>query len=372
MSRLEDLRAAIREDLDADEPRLVYADALQAVGDPRGELIAIQCELARLGCDRTRVALWGCPEYLRRSMSLHLRRDWIGDALAHGDPKHIARLRTRERAILEVHEKAWSEDLPEGYRFGRGFIDHVYGGRNPDVVSLFERAPFMRSLELELQYSGKSVFALSELVQLRQLRVRTIGADDSDAFLARAGALPHLRELAIHGLSRVSGRPGHENTPWEGPALDAFLSSPLMHQLDALDLYDQQIDRPERIDQLFAVAKLRDLRLGMGSGSERICGALARQPRAASLEILDLSYSGVDQELAAVATASHLQNLRALRVGEPLGLTCFDQGARAIGDSLPELRVLDLEFNPFERYLQDLVGGRGLAALTHLGLHACS
>src|SRR5438309_12045319 len=38
----------IREEPYDDEPRLVLADALQARGDPRGELIAIQCALAPL------------------------------------------------------------------------------------------------------------------------------------------------------------------------------------------------------------------------------------------------------------------------------------------------------------------------------------
>src|SRR5947209_8153059 len=33
-------------DPDADAPRLAYADALSAAGDPRGELIRLQCELA--------------------------------------------------------------------------------------------------------------------------------------------------------------------------------------------------------------------------------------------------------------------------------------------------------------------------------------
>lgn len=55
---IEDLHRAVLADLDAEAPRLVLADALQAAGDSRGELIAIQCELARLGCDRT-LPLWG-------------------------------------------------------------------------------------------------------------------------------------------------------------------------------------------------------------------------------------------------------------------------------------------------------------------------
>jgi uncharacterized protein (TIGR02996 family) len=42
----DDLLAAIYEHPDDDAPRLVYADALQERGDPRGELIALQIRLA--------------------------------------------------------------------------------------------------------------------------------------------------------------------------------------------------------------------------------------------------------------------------------------------------------------------------------------
>src|SRR4051794_23378873 len=41
---LVELFERIRANLDDDDPRLVYADALQDLGDPRGELIAVQCE----------------------------------------------------------------------------------------------------------------------------------------------------------------------------------------------------------------------------------------------------------------------------------------------------------------------------------------
>lgn len=41
------LRDAVYADPDADEPRMIYADALQARGDPRGELIALQIARAR-------------------------------------------------------------------------------------------------------------------------------------------------------------------------------------------------------------------------------------------------------------------------------------------------------------------------------------
>src|SRR5213082_3411492 len=82
---------------DDDRPRLVYADHLMEKGDPLGELIAVQCALAR-----------------------HDATDEdVGD---------VPRLRVRERALLAAHGKAWTSAAGladwQG-RFQRGFIADV-------------------------------------------------------------------------------------------------------------------------------------------------------------------------------------------------------------------------------------------------------
>ncbi len=41
----------IRANPDDETARLIYADYLEERGDPRGELIRVQCELARLGVE---------------------------------------------------------------------------------------------------------------------------------------------------------------------------------------------------------------------------------------------------------------------------------------------------------------------------------
>lgn len=87
---LEALLQAVYDAPDDDGPRLVYADALQERGDPRGELITLQ--LAR-GFER---------ETLRRDV------------------------RSRERDLLDAHGKQWLGPLAAvvmaGYRFERGFL----------------------------------------------------------------------------------------------------------------------------------------------------------------------------------------------------------------------------------------------------------
>ena len=84
-NELDHLLAAIYAAPEDDGLRLVYADALLERGDPRGELIALQC---RGELDRDQ--------------------------------------RRREKELLEVHGKAWLGDLAPivmgGYRFERGFL----------------------------------------------------------------------------------------------------------------------------------------------------------------------------------------------------------------------------------------------------------
>lgn len=110
----EELFRAILANLDDDGPRLVFSDALQRVGDPRGELIAIQCELARLGAC-TRTSWW----------------DWTADACVDAaalEDGRIARLRRCEAELLKAHGESWEEGaahVTPFRRFERGFVEHI-------------------------------------------------------------------------------------------------------------------------------------------------------------------------------------------------------------------------------------------------------
>src|SRR5437763_15011358 len=85
--------SAIREQPDDDGPRLVYADWLDDRGDPRGEFIRVQCDLAKFD-----------PADERRP------------ALA-----------SRADDLLADHEAEWlvcSPEPPNDWRFARGPLGH--------------------------------------------------------------------------------------------------------------------------------------------------------------------------------------------------------------------------------------------------------
>ncbi len=71
--REQDFIAEISAEPDAVDPRLVYADWLTERGDPRGELIQVQCQLDRLDLrDEQRIDL----EYRQRALLAQHGRDW--------------------------------------------------------------------------------------------------------------------------------------------------------------------------------------------------------------------------------------------------------------------------------------------------------
>ncbi len=104
---------AILAEPDDDAHRLIYADWLEERGDPRGEFIRVQCELARRDED---------------------------------DPRRPA-LRARERALLKKHEKVWAGPLTRlvpAWVFHRGFVWSVSAEPRQFVehaAELFRLAP---------------------------------------------------------------------------------------------------------------------------------------------------------------------------------------------------------------------------------------
>ncbi len=343
-TELEDLMEAVLAEPDSDAPRLVYADALQAKGDPRGELIVVQCELARLGCERTRLARWKAPMSSRDPA-------WLADVFAIGDPVHRAELRETERGLLREHGAAWTAGfpVPAACRIERGFIEHIDGASFRDPSRLFDRAPTMESLEIEVLVSGAELFAEPRTRQLRQLRLTVSPVPDHREVRRFLDTLEHVRQFApVMSIEDAAERSRLEQQMFS----PAFLPN-----LEAVELASTTHDM---LVQLFAAAPgLRHLSL-TGRGSELNWHELPDR-----LEILELEAPGVD--LAAIVRS--MPGLQALRVA--FSHARGRDGADAIGDGLAALRVLDLTDSSLHPYAQGLFAGAGLSSLTVLRLRRC-
>lgn len=173
------LQAAVIADPDDDLVRLVYADFVEENGDPaRGELIRIQCELARL------------PEWDREA----------------------AELRHRERVLLARHGRQWLRELPAiaGVRWGefrRGFIDEIHVA---DLGALFAVAE-----------------SLGQLTPLSGVTLRSLPGER-----IRPRSVPWLRRLRVE----IEDRDGIDLS-----ALERFFDLPVAERLTGLDLSGHRV-----------------------------------------------------------------------------------------------------------------------------------
>ncbi|MBS1123555.1 MAG: hypothetical protein H6Q90_5783 [Deltaproteobacteria bacterium] len=157
---------AIIADPDDDAPRLVYADWLVERADPRGELIIVQCELARLGGKGKRAELKHREAELLRKH----KKDWVGrfggQKIQHGSTKQV-----------------WTRVNPTRWMFERGFVTwcSMKGAdfaRN--AAAILEAEPLQRAhltdRNLTDVAAAKGIEKLRGL-DLRRVRLKEYGID---------------------------------------------------------------------------------------------------------------------------------------------------------------------------------------------------
>ena len=234
------LLQAIREAPDDDAPRLVYGDLLLSKGDPRGELIQVQC---RLGDE---------------SITATERR----------------RLRISENKLLAAHGAAWNAQVlaavgeqpggapaltPVKVELRRGFVDMV---RAPAYAllrldALHEVAPLLTKLRIDPNsYEKPHALVAGDLdspciAGLRTLRLTLPGASDEGArTIAACRHLSGLRELAVtfvgwdFSVMNVAQTPGDlpPPIPTLGPeGVRALATSPHLAGVRSLDLGNTQL-----------------------------------------------------------------------------------------------------------------------------------
>lgn len=188
---------------DVDEPRLVYADWLEDQGDPRGEFIRAQCQLAQ--SDET-------------------------------DEEYYESLEVGDRLLAE-YGGSWAEELAQDVkksRFRRGFIEEVTVLASTivkDDGALFDKAPIQW---LRLNYvkgKGQQLADLPALSKLRGLDVGGIQIPEED-FVALFSS-PHLT-----GLSRFKSY--HYSTLCKFAEMQALVRSAAAHSLTYLGVADDE------------------------------------------------------------------------------------------------------------------------------------
>lgn len=332
---------------DDDAPRLVWADA---VGGERGELVVLQCDLAR------------------------------GDL----PPAAAAARRRRERELLSRHGTAWSgfADIPVvRAELRRGFVEaievpaSVFASHGEDFI---RRAPLLRTLTA----TGLSVREGDPLELLRRMiPVPTFWAlhglclvglgtqaqafdydsgfdgrgDDALRLLADAGALAHLGAFGIawSGLSSrgvhylaASGALAHFEQLWlrehdlGGDAVHAVLAH--AQRLEELDLYGV----PHL--ELFAAAAPPVARLHVSGITDEALAALG-ESRAATT-VTELRLAG---ELSSLAGLRAFPRLRALDI---TGVALEDVGRSGpdLAAALPALRRLRVGSFTAQRLIETL------------------
>jgi uncharacterized protein (TIGR02996 family) len=270
---MSELFAAILAAPAEDEPRLVYADWLVERGDPRGELIQLQCTLGRV-----------------------LR----GATLYSGAVKGTrAELEAREKALLKKHQKAWLAPIRPWIRtwtWHRGFVDSVVA----DAVKFLDHAA--------------EIFAATPLLgaQLTRLPAKEV---------ARVAATAELGRLERFDLSQNR----------IGPKAMRSLVGPVLGAMADLDLWGNPL-AGEGLEALATVpfTRLRRLRLATCKAQGTGVAALAKAPWFGALEALDLRFNDEVGPLAAAAIARAGTSLRALDVSK----CCVgDEGAVALASS---------------------------------------
>lgn len=313
----EELLAAVLAEPEADAPRLVLADWLSEQGDPRGEFISVQCELAR-----------GSP----RALELH----------------------ARETALLGVHGAQWlgpsGPDLLQ-VQFRRGFAECVEvldSQALPQLEAFFLSEPVTELVFTSTRLiDGARFAALEWLERLRSLEFRALRPHAPGSLsveqlthLLDSRRLRKLRRLALigqrvrdEGLVMLA-----EQAPATLPALNALLvesdeltakgvralgGSRWSARLSELSLANDEL----RVDAVEVLADSRSpgqlLRLNLGRNVLGNPGAvvLARAPRFSTLRSLALAKSRIGAPgLDALLSSEHLRQLTSLDLeGNPIG-----------------------------------------------------
>jgi uncharacterized protein (TIGR02996 family) len=265
---------AILAEPDDDAPRLVYADWLAERGDPRGEFIIVQLELAKLGpTDR-------------------------------GD--RVAELHEREVELLRLHKKTWVGRFG-GKRIEHGSTERTWTRTNPTKWK-FERG-FVAWCSMNSEDFARNASALFEAEPVRRVHLTDCGVEQ----LARIDGIGRLRELDLRRVRLKS-------------TIDDLVAATWFTGLEVLGL--EMCGLGVKATRTLAAGaqskrlpRLRALELGDNGLGDAGARLLAEAPILRQIRRLDLSRNEIGSDGArALAASPHLDALEYLDVfGNELG-----------------------------------------------------
>ncbi len=304
-----DLLRAILDHPDDDRARLVYADALQEAGDPRGEFIAL--------------------------------------SLAEG--KEAAK---RAKELLDAHrQKSWQNFGAKGARFtwDRGFV-HEVGCKARELAAagplMFEVEP-IQSLAIYGYGDGQMAKILRFPLRISRLSLG-VEPEDSEA-LAKAKTLGNVTWLQLSGFGNRSAKILGPSKAM--PKLEYFSAS----------LGNLNAEGMAALANGPLLANVRRLYLNQHDLDAEAIEILTSAPWASQLTTLALSQNPVGDAGVAALASGKLSSLRTLylandwrRQGEPaLGAGAADALVAAATTTFENLEELDLSWNitgePLER-----------------------
>lgn len=251
---MQELLAAIVVTPDDDAPRRVYADALLEGGEPLGELIHLQCELAAGGLTRDEAVV----------------------------------RRRRERELLKAHGARWTAGL-QGIAtypvFRRGFVDEVVVDAEhfPELGEpLFAAAPALRAVRLD-GITGNAEYEDENAVSARILerwqrtitcpsfgRLRGVGFSEIGYSCRVFGEVtPGWESLGSHALaallavdtSRLDALDARSAAHGTGRGPSLLLASPLLKQLSRLSIWPDNYNVTLDLFRALVDVRLRSLAL---------------------------------------------------------------------------------------------------------------
>ena len=288
-----------------DAPRLAWADL---VGGERGELVVIQCDLARGGFS----------------------------------PREVAIRRQRERELLDRHAVAWAGDvarIAKRWTFHRGFVEAAHVASSQLDVAVLEASPLIKALTIE-QIDRELPPALGRYCPTLQglALAKPQHADAKTACRALLSwRMPALRALSIDGIDSEL-YPSVLALLRSAPIEQLRLRGHEKHLLPALlaaapKLATLELDRSVPLG-LVMNRPLRALRTGNVRARER--DTLERCAAAETLEHLRLAaMPGV------IGALARFSRLRTLELGGQREQVCAT-AAELVNTKLPALRRLSL------------------------------